>query len=94
MFLVLNCSKATYLGNFYVFLLSIPVNFDNKVGAVGFVPRLLESIYPTTLIRVDEVTGKPIRDPETGLVIKCKPGEAGEIIGRIDNTLPTREFSG
>lgn len=70
------------------------VNFDNKVGAVGFVPRLLENIYPTTLIRVDEVTGEPIRDPETGLVLKCKPGEPGEVVGRIDNTLPTREFSG
>ncbi|CAG7717530.1 unnamed protein product [Allacma fusca] len=70
------------------------LNFDNKIGAVGFVPRLFQSLYPTRLIRVDEETGEPIRDPKTGLVLECKPGEAGEVVGKIDESLPTREFSG
>lgn len=49
------------------------MNIDNKIGAVGFVPLFAGSLYPVTLLRVDEETGEPIRGPD-GLCIRCKPG--------------------
>ncbi|CAL7934303.1 unnamed protein product [Xylocopa violacea] len=59
------------------------VNIDNKVGAVGFVPLYAGSLYPVTLIRVDEETGEPMRGPN-GLCIRCKPGDPGVFVGKID----------
>merc|ERR1719282_147419 len=69
------------------------INFDNTVGAVGFVPVLFSSILPLGLIKVDE-EGIPIRDPQTGLCIRCSPGEPGEFVGIIQQNHPVREFSG
>jgi len=69
------------------------INFDNTVGAVGFVPVLFSSILPLGLIKVDE-EGIPIRDPDTGLCIRCPPGEVGEFVGIIQQNHPVREFSG
>lgn len=55
------------------------MNFDNTIGAVGFLPRLLPaSVYPIALIKYDESTGEPIRD-ENGLCIRCKAGEKNEM---------------
>ena len=34
-----------------VFLLSIAVNLDNTLGAVGFVPAFARKLYPVTLVR-------------------------------------------
>jgi hypothetical protein len=45
------------------------LNFDNTVGAVGFIPVLFSSVLPLGPIRVDE-NGEPVRDPETGLCIR------------------------
>jgi len=70
------------------------VNIDNHVGAVGFISRIMPFIYPVTLIKVDEITGEPIRDPRTGLVIRCRPNEDGELVGRIVDNHPVREFQG
>jgi solute carrier family 27 fatty acid transporter 1/4 len=47
-----------------------------------------------TLIKVDEVTGEPIRDLRTGLVVRCRPNEDGELVGRIVENHPVREFQG
>jgi len=70
------------------------INIDNRVGAVGFISRILPFIYPVTLIKVDEETGEPIRDPRTGLVMRCQPGEEGELVGKIVENHPVREFQG
>lgn len=64
------------------------------MGAVGFISRIMPFIYPVTLIKVDELTGEPIRDPRTGLVIRCRPNEDGELVGRIVDNHPVREFQG
>lgn len=40
------------------------VNIDNKVGAIGFVSRILPSVYPISIIRADQNTGEPIRGPD------------------------------
>merc|ERR1719369_382135 len=55
------------------------INFDNTVGAVGFVPVLFYSVLPLGLIRVDE-EGNVVRD-ENKLCIRCKPREPGEFVG-------------
>jgi solute carrier family 27 fatty acid transporter 1/4 len=70
------------------------VNYDNTVGAVGVVPPWLEKVYPIALVKVDEETGEIIRDAKTGRLIRCKPGEAGELIGKIVNNSPLRDFKG
>jgi len=69
------------------------LNFDNTVGAVGFVPVLFSSILPLGTIKVDE-KGDPIRDPATGLCIRCGVGEPGEFVGVIQQNHPLREFVG
>ena len=50
------------------------VNYENVIGAVGFVSVLLPTLLPLGLIKVDRETGQEIRDPNTGLCIRCKPG--------------------
>jgi len=70
------------------------VNLDSKVGAVGFMPILFSRLFPYRLMKVNEDTGEPIRDPKTGWVITCEAGEAGELIGKIDSKNPMRNFDG
>lgn len=70
------------------------ININNHVGAVGFISMIAPFIYPVTLIRVDEETGEPIRDHKTGLVLRCKPNEPGELVGKIVDNHPVREFDG
>lgn len=69
------------------------VNIDNKIGAVGFVPRFAGSLYPVALLRADEETGEPMRGPN-GLCIPCKPGEPGIFVGRINPKKAVNDFSG
>jgi len=69
------------------------INFDNTVGAVGFVPVLFAGILPLGPIKVTE-EGEAVRDPETGLCVRCKVGEPGEFVGIIQQHHPVREFTG
>ena len=39
------------------------------------------------------LSGDPIRGAD-GLAVECDPGEAGELIGRIDKGHPVRDFHG
>jgi solute carrier family 27 fatty acid transporter 1/4 len=43
---------------------------------------------------VDEATGEVMRDSQTGLVLRCKPNEPGELVGKIVSNHPGREFDG
>ena len=61
---------------------SFQVNYENVVGAVGFVSVLFPTLLPLGLIKVDRETGKEIRD-SNGLCIRCGPGEPGEFVGLI-----------
>lgn len=38
------------------------VNINNVVGAIGFVSRIIPSVYPISIIKADAATGEPIRD--------------------------------
>ncbi|GFY37647.1 long-chain fatty acid transport protein 1 [Trichonephila inaurata madagascariensis] len=69
------------------------INIDNKLGAVGFMSRIIPTIYPVSLIKVDANTGEPIRDNK-GLCIRCEPGEPGEFVGKIITSDPIRQFDG
>uniref|UniRef100_A0A3B3CUF9 Arachidonate--CoA ligase n=1 Tax=Oryzias melastigma TaxID=30732 RepID=A0A3B3CUF9_ORYME len=68
-------------------------NFGNKVGACGFNSQIIPFIYPIRLVRVDEETMELIRGPD-GVCIPCKPGEPGQLVGRIIQNDPLRRFDG
>ncbi|XP_055634949.1 long-chain fatty acid transport protein 4 isoform X2 [Toxorhynchites rutilus septentrionalis] len=69
------------------------VNLDNTVGAIGFVSRIIPSIYPISIIRADPATGEPIRG-KNGLCQLCQPNEPGVFIGKILPNNPSRAFLG
>jgi len=71
------------------------VNIDNKVGACGFYPiyPFVHRLYPVALVKVNEVTGEVVRGPD-GMCLRCKPGEHGEMVGKIIRGNPVKEFSG
>jgi solute carrier family 27 (fatty acid transporter), member 1/4 len=71
----------------------LKVNFDGRVGAVGFMSMLAPSLLPVSLIKVEESTGQPVRDAD-GLCIRCQPGEPGMLIGAIRPGNPIRTFDG
>lgn len=68
-------------------------NFDNKEGAVGFVPQCAKFLYPVDLVRCNEDTGEPIRG-SNGLCMRCEPGEPGVFIGKINPKHAARSFAG
>ncbi|RLU17248.1 hypothetical protein DMN91_011317 [Ooceraea biroi] len=68
------------------------INIDNKMGAIGFVSRIIPSIYPISIIKVNE-DGEPVRNSK-GLCQVCEPNEPGVFIGKIAPNNPTRAFLG
>ncbi|KAL6261278.1 hypothetical protein P5V15_008800 [Pogonomyrmex californicus] len=68
------------------------MNIDNKMGAIGFFSRIIPSVYPVSLIKVNE-DGEPIRNSK-GLCQVCEPNEPGAFIGKIAPNNPTRAFLG
>jgi len=68
-------------------------NAGYKQGAVGFLPPLFTSILPMGLVEFDVVSEEPIRNKE-GYCIRCKPGETGELLGKIDMNDPLLRFDG
>jgi len=76
-------------GNVFLF------NFDGKEGAVGRLPWWLAHRFPTRLVRFDEARQEPLRDAN-GFCVECKPGEIGEVIGRVlnDPSKPGARFDG
>ncbi|XP_070521049.1 long-chain fatty acid transport protein 4-like isoform X2 [Cardiocondyla obscurior] len=68
------------------------MNIDNKTGAIGFFSRIIPSVYPVSLIKVDK-DGEPVRNSK-GLCQVCEPNEPGAFIGKISPNNPTRAFLG
>ncbi|KAG8037866.1 hypothetical protein G9C98_006077 [Cotesia typhae] len=68
------------------------VNIDNRVGAVGFIPKFAGRLYPVSLLRINEETGEPIR--RNGLCVPCKAGEPGIFVGKINPKKAVNDFSG
>ncbi|XP_076351947.1 long-chain fatty acid transport protein 4-like isoform X1 [Tachypleus tridentatus] len=69
------------------------INIDGKVGSVGFISQIFGTFYPVILVRVDPDTAEPLRDKD-GLCITCKPGEPGQVVGRVYSNDPIRQFDG
>ncbi|XP_063833689.1 long-chain fatty acid transport protein 1-like [Ostrinia nubilalis] len=69
------------------------VNLDSKVGAIGFLSRMVSSIYPLTLVKCDEITGEILRD-SNGRCIRCGPHEPGVLLGKIDPKKAILTFAG
>lgn len=97
-----DCGKVFILTNFHrhfiLFKFLSPVNVNNKIGSCGFVSQMLpgpltDLFYPVSIIKVDEVTGEPLRKPN-GLCYRCGPGDTGEFVGKIYPDDPTRAFDG
>ncbi|XP_019640878.1 PREDICTED: long-chain fatty acid transport protein 4-like [Branchiostoma belcheri] len=68
-------------------------NVPGKVGACGFNSAILPWVYPIRLVRVDEATGQLLRGPD-GLCIPAQAGECGELVGKIIQGDPMREYDG
>jgi len=69
------------------------INTTNRIGAVGFCTLLAPWAYPICLIKVDPETDELVRNSR-GFCIRCKPGEPGQMIGKIIKGDPTRNFDG
>ncbi|XP_013200657.1 long-chain fatty acid transport protein 4 [Amyelois transitella] len=69
------------------------LNTDGTPGAIGFVSRIIPSVYPIAIIRVDQETGEPIRDSR-GLCQLAQPHEPGVFIGKISPNNPSRQYLG
>jgi fatty-acyl-CoA synthase len=70
------------------------INSFNKVGAVGYIPPLIQPFFPACLVRFDVENEMPLRDPKTGYCCPCQPGEVGEMLGLIEEDDPLRQFLG
>eukprot|EP00058_Branchiostoma_floridae_P009386 XP_002594874.1 hypothetical protein BRAFLDRAFT_86042 [Branchiostoma floridae] len=68
-------------------------NVPGKIGACGFNSAIVPWFYPIRLVRVDEGTGELLRGPD-GLCIPAQAGECGELVGKIIQGDPMREYDG
>jgi fatty-acyl-CoA synthase len=58
------------------------MNLDGKTGAIGRVPPYLKRAFNVALVQFDMTIQAPARDAK-GRLIPCKPGDIGEMLGRI-----------
>ncbi|MEO1066410.1 MAG: long-chain-acyl-CoA synthetase [Pseudomonadota bacterium] len=70
-------------------------NFDQKVGAIGRLPKWAEKRFITKIVKFDQETEEPVRGPN-GYLIECAPNEVGEAISQIlnDPSKPAQRFEG
>ena len=59
------------------------MNFENKIGAVGFTTRIAPFLYPITLVKVDPATNDIVRDAD-GVCVLAKPGIVLYFIDSVD----------
>ncbi len=71
------------------------INFDGKIGAVGRIPKWMESKFFVEIARFDVETEAPVRGAD-GFCVRCAPGEVGEAISKIvnDPKRPSQRFEG
>eukprot|EP01035_Chromulina_nebulosa_P020836 gene20836-27004_t len=69
-------------------------NSTNRVGALGFVPRIADFIYPINIIKTDPIDKTvPYRNSK-GYCEVCKADEIGLLVGKVDNNRIDRRFDG
>ncbi len=71
------------------------INFDGRIGAVGRIPKWMESKFFVEIVRFNVETEEPMRGAD-GFCVKCEPGEVGEAISKImnDPKRPSQRFEG
>ena len=69
------------------------LNTTGKVGAVGYLSVLVPAAYPLKIIRIDPDTNEPVRN-SSGLCEIADYNEQGELIGKIMERDPLRDFTG
>ena len=69
--------------------------FNNtyKVGAIGYLPKLLRLLYPVKIIKFNQETEELVRNNK-GLCMLTNTNEPGEGIGLINEKDATRRFDG
>lgn len=70
-------------------------NFDQKVGAIGRLPKWAEKKFVTEIVKFDQETEMPVRGAD-GFLVKCDPNEVGEAVSQIlnDPSKPAQRFEG
>lgn len=69
-------------------------NATDKVGALGFVPRIFDFLYPVKLVRPEaDNPGVPLRDSR-GRCVLAGVDEVGLMIGEINSSRVDRRFDG
>ncbi len=68
-------------------------NTVGKIGAIGYLPFLLQKLYPVKFVKFDRESETLIRN-EQGFCQECEYGEVGEAIGLIKDNDATRKFDG
>lgn len=70
-------------------------NFDQKVGAIGRLPKWAEKKFVTEIVKYDQDTEMPVRGAD-GFLVKCEPNEVGEAVSQIldDPSKPAQRFEG
>jgi len=70
----------------------IIINLTGKRGSVGKMPPL-KKLNNALLVKFDHDAQAPYRDA-SGHCVRCAPGEAGELLGRINTKMVTQRFDG
>jgi fatty-acyl-CoA synthase len=69
------------------------INYDGRVGAIGRIPWYARQIQKVRLVRYDIEKQIPVRNAQ-GLCTETADGEAGEAIGKIDQSTARARFDG
>lgn len=64
-------------------------NVEGRVGAIGKIPPFLAHRVAVALVRHDAESGQPLRDA-SGKCLRCGPGEVGEAIGSLGDSVGGR----
>ena len=68
---------------------------DQKVGALGWIPRICDVVYPVKLVAPDpHEPSMPLRDPTTGHCHNVGANEPGLLLGEINFKRVDRRFDG
>jgi hypothetical protein len=68
-------------------------NNQNKIGSIGYLPKILQVIYPVKIIKYDLENDKLIKNNK-GYYQLADYNETGELIGLINDNDATRRFDG
>ena len=63
----------------------------NTQGSLGFIPPILQGLYPIKVLRADVDAAEPLRNSKTGFCEECTFGEVGLLVGKIE---ASRRFDG